>query len=114
MVSKLAIAVVVIVVVGIAIYAMIPVTLAANPHHLKNKQSYFVYGKVQTDLTVNDVSVFLLNDSGSLIAVEYNGTAPDVNSTVLVHGEFLNATFFGISYGGYIVASGVYNWYISA
>jgi cytochrome c-type biogenesis protein CcmE len=112
--SKLLIAAVVIVVVGIAIYAMIPVTMAANPHHLKNKQNYFVYGTVQSDLSVNDMSVFLLNDSGSMIAVEYNGTVPAVNSTVLVHGEFLNVTFFGMSYGGIIVANGVYNWYLSA
>ncbi len=113
-VSKLLAAIAVIVVVAIAVYALIPVTVATSPHQMKDHHEYYAYGRVSSDLSVNGHSLFLLNDSGSMVAVEYNGTSPALNSTVLVHGEYLNFTFFGYSYGGVMEADEVFNWYLAA
>ncbi len=109
--KKLQIGIVLAIVVVIAIYALIPSALATNPHHLKNDQNYYVYGKVYSEFSINGHSVFLLNDSGTVLLVNYNGTLPPMNSTVLVSGEYVNTTFFGFTYGGVLMAKAVYNWY---
>ncbi len=109
--KKLQIGIVLAMVVAITIYALIPSVLAANPNHLKNDQNYYVYGKVDGEFGINGHSVFLLNDSGTMLLVNYNGTLPPMNSTVLVSGEYINTTFFGFTYGGVLMAKAVYNWY---
>ncbi len=114
MVSKLLAAIAVMVIVAIAAYALIPVVVATSPPQMKDHHDYYAYGRVSSDISVNGHSLFLLNESGSILAVEYNGTNPALNSTVLVHGEYLNFTFLGYSYGGVLIANEVFNWYLVA
>ncbi len=108
------IGIVIAVAAGLIVYALIPVTLGADPQKMQNNNQYYAYGQIDSSITINDRSAFIPNDSGSTLLVLYNGTIPSNGTSVLVHGEFQNATFLGLSYCGFLVANSVYTWYLAA
>jgi hypothetical protein len=111
--KKVIVTIVAVILIALLVYSLIPVTVATSPKQMHNDQQYYAFGKIESYFSINNESVFLLNDSGTLVLVTYNGTTPPVGADALVHGTFVNVTIFGYSYGGIIRSSSVTQWYIS-
>ncbi len=109
--KKIAI-VLVLVVVLLLIYSAIPAVIASNPSTMKEGNYYHLFGHIVDIFSSSNESVFVLNDSGQIIVVSYNGPVPSVGSNVLVSGKFDGKIIPGIGNTYLFHASSVVQWYV--
>ncbi len=107
--AKVAIATVVVVLIAVVAYSLIPYVATTQVKDLKNNQTTYIYGTVQSRVSLGNFSAFKLNDSSGSVIVLWNGTLPADGSRVLVHGTYreLSPLLPGISY---FEADSVLNW----
>ncbi len=98
--AKVAIAAVVVVLIAVVAYSLIPYVATTQVKDLKNNQTTYIYGTVQSRFSVGNFSGFKLNDSSGSVFVVWNGTLPSDGSKVMVHGTFreISPALFGLSY----------------
>ncbi len=98
--------VVFIIIILIALYGILPLTLNTSTTSMHDNKSYYVYGNITNVITINNRSYMRVDDYGKNIFVAYNGSVPSVGSYVLVHGKY-ESSFFGPT----IQANSVTKWY---
>ena len=86
--SKVAISVVVIIVVALVAYSVFPYVASSNAKDLRNNQSAYVYGTVDSRVSLGNFSAFSLNYSSGNLVVIWNGSLPAHGERVLVHGTY--------------------------
>ncbi|WP_337860933.1 hypothetical protein [Ferroplasma sp.] len=101
------IALIIVIVVALLLYGLVPTILNTSPSAMKDNNSYYISGRITSDITYNGFSAFTLEDNGKTITVEYNGTA-SIHAFVLVHGTYESGIF-----GSYLDANSVTPWYYS-
>ncbi len=104
--DKIIIAIVFIIIIIIAFYGILPLTLNTSTSAMHNNDSYYVYGNITSVFTYNNRTAMEVDDYGNNIFVLYNGSVPSVGSHVLVHGKY-ESTLLGPS----IEANSVIKWY---
>ena len=103
---KRIIAIAFIIIIIIALYGILPLTLNTSTASMHDNKSYYVYGNITNVITINDRSYMVVNDYGNNIYVSYNGSVPPVGSHVLVHGKYESSIL-----GPTLQANSVTKWY---
>ncbi|SMD31326.1 hypothetical protein [Picrophilus oshimae] len=103
----------VIIIIGLFIYGVLPSLVNTNPASMQKGKTYYIYGTVESVVTINNKTEMLVNDNGNNIYVSYNGPGQAVNSTVLIYGTYQGPilTGFGTHFGYMIHAINIYKWY---
>ena len=104
--GKKILAVLLIIVLALIAYGIIPAVITTSPSSMHSGDTYYIYGTVNSRMTVDNSSIIEIDDSGHYFYVFYNGSAPAIGSHVLVHGEYSNILFTNT-----INATSIYPWY---
>lgn len=110
---KVVAAIVVVVIVGFAIYEVYPSFVSTKISDLKSGTTADVYGKVMGRLTFGSFGAFTLAQGNESVTVVWNGTMPAVGDNVLVRGT-VNSPVSFVPTTDYIDASSVVVWYTPA
>ncbi|PYB68389.1 MULTISPECIES: hypothetical protein [unclassified Thermoplasma] len=89
----------------IIVYGIVPLLLATPPNNMKSGGTYYLEGKIVSEIESSNGSIFVLNTSSGNVTVYYQGVAPAVGSYVLVKGTYKAVFLISI-----FEASEVYYW----
>ncbi len=103
--KKIIASVVIVIIASLLIYSLIPPVVNTAPANMHSGKTYYIYGNIIGIISFNGKSLISVNDSGSNVAVAYNGSTPAVGTHVLVHGKYVD--------GLYIQANSVTPWYLA-
>jgi len=101
-------AIAVVIVIAIIVYGIVPLLVSTSPADMKSGNTYYIEGRITSELEKSNFSIFTLNTGSTNVTVYYQGVAPAVGSYVLVKGTYTAIPLF--SDIGVFKATGVYYW----